>query len=347
MKKSTRNTLAYLVSNGGQSPRSNGFYVRRTTIENEYEAGVAKGNKLWRMFIYLKPDMDVHFVFTWREVVGMQIYIDGLLAGYQPETIDRVYRSHRNDSGDPFPHFVANGDSLNFEQLFDQNTYLPAQDFSETGHVVNVTYFHEWMSEDQIGRMTFGYNERLVAGCFFEIPFGAELVSMLSNYSIIERKSPIKMAYFKCRNDCVRKNNPSEPWKTWMAIVDPRSLNCFCAYSDGYDENIEQESCQNGAKHTKAQITSIALLPPTATATEVIDANVKVIGQQEEHYSKFSLIVPSIKCYFVINGYFPSYSNAADACKRRGAKLAVLKNKTDENFAINQLGKFSTDKKFK
>lgn len=94
--------VRYVLSSGGQSSMSEGFYVRQN-YGKDYEVGVAKGTTQWKVRLFLHDDVIVYFVLTWSEQ-GLDVYIDGVLAGSDAKGTTRIYSS---PAFNPFPNLVV------------------------------------------------------------------------------------------------------------------------------------------------------------------------------------------------------------------------------------------------
>ncbi len=78
----------YLLSSGGQSLQSEGYYVRRQFGKN-YQITVAKDTKLWTVDFYLQDNVEASVLFTFKE--GLDVYVDGLTVGSDPTGKARDY----------------------------------------------------------------------------------------------------------------------------------------------------------------------------------------------------------------------------------------------------------------
>lgn len=93
----------YYYSSGGQSPYSNGIYIRRNWGK-EFEAGVATGSDVWNVWFELDTTGSVSVTMTWHN--WLSVYIDGLLAGIDESGSQRQYVLL---PADPFPELVIGG----------------------------------------------------------------------------------------------------------------------------------------------------------------------------------------------------------------------------------------------
>ncbi len=78
----------YVISNGGQSPMSEGFYIRQNS-GREYETGVSKGDRIWTVKFFLVPESPAAIIFTWNE--ALHVYVDGMPAGTNVTGASRVF----------------------------------------------------------------------------------------------------------------------------------------------------------------------------------------------------------------------------------------------------------------
>ena len=93
----------YLLSTGGQTPLSEGWYFRQN-YGKDYEAGVAFGQRLWTVSISLAVDRALWVAMMWSDQ-GLDVYVDGLPAGSDDQGKARLYVE--SGSIDPFPDVVV------------------------------------------------------------------------------------------------------------------------------------------------------------------------------------------------------------------------------------------------
>ena len=137
----------YVISSGGQSSMSEGFYVVQH-YGKDYEVGVAKGNKLWSVRLFVHEDALVYFVLTWSEQ-GLDVYVDGILAGADAKGETRVFTS---PAYDPFPEIVVG---------YANDRPYAGKSINE--HIVNVTHWSVYYHQEEV--------EHLQGKLLFFLPF--------------------------------------------------------------------------------------------------------------------------------------------------------------------------------
>ena len=80
--------VAYILSNGGQSHLSNGFYFRRN-YGMEFEIGVSLLNQIWVAIFNLREDVESDISIAWDH--ELKVYIDGKLAEEDGNGKARLY----------------------------------------------------------------------------------------------------------------------------------------------------------------------------------------------------------------------------------------------------------------
>ena len=80
----------YYLSSGGQSHYSQGYFVRRN-YGKEFEVGVGLGEKIWSGKLYLQEGVMTSVTFTWEQVSGVCLYINGLLVQCMDTSATRLY----------------------------------------------------------------------------------------------------------------------------------------------------------------------------------------------------------------------------------------------------------------
>ena len=101
--KADKNAGDFILSSGGQSLISEGFYIKKSH-EDEIELGVSKDVNIWKTKIPVYDQSWFHLSFTWSLQRGISVYLDGNSIGQikSPEL-----REFFKMSFDPFPNVVA------------------------------------------------------------------------------------------------------------------------------------------------------------------------------------------------------------------------------------------------
>lgn len=118
----------YLVSTGGQSPLSEGWYFRQN-YGKDYEVGVALRERLWTTSFNLQTDQNIWLAMMWTPQ-GLTVYVDGLLSATDVEGVPRVFSESVIDL---FPNIVIGG--ANSELWLDHDEGLvPDVDIANLKH---------------------------------------------------------------------------------------------------------------------------------------------------------------------------------------------------------------------
>ena len=91
----------YILSSGGQSPMSEGFYFRQN-YGREHEIGVAKDTTLWSVTFFLLENEDALVLFTWNDT--LRAYVDGIPIGDDLHGSDRLFTAPEFDL---FPEIIV------------------------------------------------------------------------------------------------------------------------------------------------------------------------------------------------------------------------------------------------
>lgn len=80
----------YLISSGGQSAMSNGFYMRRN-YGKDYDLGVAIADKLWSCNFYIMNEGTTFIAFSWSNETGLKLTVDNFEEECAPKAVERLY----------------------------------------------------------------------------------------------------------------------------------------------------------------------------------------------------------------------------------------------------------------
>ncbi len=77
---------SYLVSTGAQRSESCGFYVRVNSVNQtannaQFDVGISSTNYKWHVLFVAQIKKSMHLIVTWRDDLGMDVYVDGQCAG--------------------------------------------------------------------------------------------------------------------------------------------------------------------------------------------------------------------------------------------------------------------------
>ena len=79
-----------LLTSGGTTPNSNGFYVTRR-LGDQLEVGVAQGGSLWRQKFRLRSDDTwIHLAIGWADDTGLIVGVDGVIWLFDAEPTTRT-----------------------------------------------------------------------------------------------------------------------------------------------------------------------------------------------------------------------------------------------------------------
>jgi hypothetical protein len=82
-----------MLTNGGSTPNSKGFYVARR-YGDQVEVGVANGGNLWTQTVRMRADdVPAHVTVTWNAKDGLVVGIDGVTKSARVLPTSRVDRS--------------------------------------------------------------------------------------------------------------------------------------------------------------------------------------------------------------------------------------------------------------
>jgi len=127
---------AYILSSGGQSSYSKGFYIRQN-FGREWEVGVSLQGTTWKTALHLSQDRLVHMLLTWSSSDGLVVYIDGLSMATNPTGSARVHSSLSFDQFQVVMVGAANdvddaaAGSLDISHVEFWNTALSQQDIHQ------------------------------------------------------------------------------------------------------------------------------------------------------------------------------------------------------------------------
>ena len=93
----------YILSSGGQSPLSQGFYVRENHGQ-ELEVGVGISDRLWRATFNVTTGEWVDMAFTWMDGESLSLYVDGVIT---VKSVQNEQRLSLNRKYDPFPYLAV------------------------------------------------------------------------------------------------------------------------------------------------------------------------------------------------------------------------------------------------
>ena len=134
----------YVLSSGGQSSMSTGFYVRQN-YGKEYEIGVAMGTNLWTTSLHLADGRGANLAITWSVVSGLEVFVDGFRAATDKAGKTRVFT---NPSIDPFTDIVAG-------KANDDVTATPVEDVA----LWNVSFWSQKLLDAEIAAVAGKVNQ--------------------------------------------------------------------------------------------------------------------------------------------------------------------------------------------
>ena len=123
----------YILSSGGQNPRSPGFYLRQNNGQ-EFDVGVAMEDELWQSSLTIAWGSPCHVVLMWSKDIGLRLFIDGLLAAETPASIPRV---HVAASFNPY-HDLYLGKSNDDSRLYPED-FPAGYPTLSIGHIIHVS----------------------------------------------------------------------------------------------------------------------------------------------------------------------------------------------------------------
>lgn len=101
--KADKNVGGFILTSGGQSLISEGFYVTKNH-EDEIEIGVSKDINIWKTKIPVYDQSWFYLAFTWSLQKGLSVYLDGNSIGQIKAPVSRKFFKM---SFDAFPNIVA------------------------------------------------------------------------------------------------------------------------------------------------------------------------------------------------------------------------------------------------
>ncbi|CAH1779490.1 unnamed protein product [Owenia fusiformis] len=126
----------YIVSNGGQSVLSEGFYFRQIHGK-EYQIGVTKASKEWLVEFTFQGAQWHQITWTWNETNGLIVYINGLRTLSDKTGTERFYVPYGDI--DPFPRLVVGKSNSD-----------PRQDVTLDTQLTNLTHWESVLSHEEI-----------------------------------------------------------------------------------------------------------------------------------------------------------------------------------------------------
>ncbi|CAH1794576.1 unnamed protein product [Owenia fusiformis] len=202
----TNNAERYIVSNGGQSSLSEGFYLR-LMHGKEFQIGTSVAGREWNIEFKLGFDEWTHLTLTWKSPDGLCLYVDGFRVACDIKGKDRFFVQYGDI--DPFPRLVVGKAS-------DKLRTSPG---TVAIHIRDLMHVDVAMDQEQVMNITAPTDYLL--GCTDDTP-GDEVIIPNDEGALAS-----------CRTYCQPKNN--------TAVL--RGSSCGC--SDKKSISIHQECKEN------------------------------------------------------------------------------------------------------
>ncbi|XP_071797300.1 polycystin-1-like [Asterias amurensis] len=105
----------YYLSSGAQRPESDGFYLRLDSVEDPqtgfplgtFSIGVATMDRIWHVRYQATMDQMSHVIMSWRQDIGLDVYVDGLCVGAQTDESYQRVNVTSSCCDDPFPYLYV------------------------------------------------------------------------------------------------------------------------------------------------------------------------------------------------------------------------------------------------
>ncbi|XP_066292394.1 polycystin family receptor for egg jelly-like isoform X1 [Branchiostoma lanceolatum] len=195
----------YLVSSGGQSPSSRGFYFGYIGDKEAYEVGVISKQQRWFINFELQTMQWTNILFTWSNDTGVELYVDGELAAHADLSLaiipDTLHDADRDF--DPAPNlFLGRANHMD--------------DYYGQGYLSTLVFMEEALTIDDVKK--FINADLYYIDCVEDDPQSPV-------YTVSPSVPPADLSPANCREACAADSYP-------IAVLKDA---CFCS-SDMYQE---------------------------------------------------------------------------------------------------------------